>query len=176
MRKYVYPDSLTIYLWIAAPLGVCWLYYIGTTIVLDDTSVRRGFIPFVILLYAAGSILLIMTLRALMIYRPLSIDEHGISTYIFGRRHKRLNWSSVVCIERRKNCGLAGRNRMDMYSVVGKSSRIQFNDRINRVSGLLSETNRYAKQHKIPLFELMRKSGIHARLRQESSRTEIVQL
>jgi hypothetical protein len=160
---YKYKPSFYILEMLVAPAGGTSMIILGLYALTRPNAVEKNYWFASLIFFLIAAALLSLGGLGLLFHRPISIDEEGAKSYLFGRELKHISWSEVSGIERRRYTDPQRSIARYKYSIYGRGGRIWFDDQLRNLRDALDLINRFAHKNSIELIEI--DSGIDTRKR-----------
>lgn len=93
---------------------------------------------------------------AYLMWRPIGIDDEGITSFLPGGRRKLLRWSSIKKIDRVKFYDNSAMRNRFQFMIYADGGRIRFDDYIDHIDTLTSSLNDYIEKYQIDSFDIDR--------------------
>ena len=85
-------------------------------------------------------------------YRPIGVDNDGVSTFILRRRWKFITWHEVTQIEKFRVYDSFYYRYQSVFLISARNSRVRFDDWIENPQELVDMVNEKIAEYKIPTF------------------------
>ncbi len=128
-------------------------------------AMKKNYWFVALICFILGAALITFTIGGLLKHRPVSVDETGATSYLFGRPLKHISWSKVSRIERRRYIDAQRSIARYKYAVYGPEGRIWFDDQLQNVRNVLDSLNEFAHKNSIELIEIDAGGDTRKRLR-----------
>jgi hypothetical protein len=175
--RYYYKSSLYVLEYLIVPAATVFILGLGIYSISIPGAMEKNYWFVFLGCVAIGGCLIIFTAGGVIKHRPISIEENGVSTYLCGHLFKKIRWSDIRQIERRRYIDPQQGVARYKYSIYGPEGRIWFDDRLQNLRSALDALTGFARKNDIELIEI--DAGIDTKMRlnkSDGARTRIQSL